>query len=704
MKQIQLKLQAQFDKMCQTGKLFRSKVSGSEVWTTYLTSFEDDPIFRDPESSTHNCNHCKNFVRRYGNIVAIVDGQIKSIWSDITDAGDYQPSVNACATLLESAGIENIFVETYEMLNSLPYESCSKKANSFQLGVAENGKIYTQEEADKFGRVVAQKRYEFHHLYLNIPKAFISFGSDSEGKILGEAKSRFEVFNRFMREISTDTVILMKDLVAQNSLLDSVQHSQTLRAYIEFKKEYEKASTPELFSWVKSVELQGLAKFGSSLQGEFLKELSEGKELNEACRAYNQRIDPVNYMKAKAPITEAQRKLAEKFVIENGYLSAFTRRLANMEDIKASEILHINRGDKAATATIFSSVPTNKSRHKRSEFDKVETVSIDKFMSEILPTCSTVELFLEGRMDGNLVNLTTISDSESKQIFKWNNPFSYTFNGNLAGKSQIRDAVKGRGGKVDAQVRVSIHFPKTSDDYDLHCHEPNGNHIFYRNKRIMHPSSGMLDLDAQGTDGNFPPEKRVENLTYSDISRMPDDDYKLSVNNYSRRGLHTDFNVETEINGDITTWEFTGITKSNTASIGILRKKGNEVVYIPSNCKEIESKATSKTMWNLESNNFHKVNMMCLTPNHWGTDSVGNKHYLFMLQGCKNPNPVRGFHNEHLISDLMSNRKVLDVLGDSALIPPTDNQIAGVGFNATVRDEVILRLTGSFKRVIKVQF
>ena len=75
-----------------------------------------------------------------------------------------------------------------------------------------------------------------------------------------------------------------------------------------------------------------------------------------------------------------------------------------------------------------------------------------------------------------------------------------------------------------------------------------------------------------------------------------------------------------------------------------------------------------------------------------------------MLEGCRNPNPVRGFHNEHLVTELLENRKVLDVLGDSALIQPTDNHLAGVGFNATVRSEVILRLSGSFKRVIKIQF
>jgi hypothetical protein len=59
--------------MCQTGKLFRVELTGQQVWDLYLKSFtkENDPIFRDPESSTHNCNHCKNFVRRYGNVVAV---------------------------------------------------------------------------------------------------------------------------------------------------------------------------------------------------------------------------------------------------------------------------------------------------------------------------------------------------------------------------------------------------------------------------------------------------------------------------------------------------------------------------------------------------------------------------------------------------------------------------------------------------------
>ena len=67
MEKLNKKIQSQFDTMCQTGKLFRVEMSGQQVWDLYLSSFkkENDPIFIDPESSVHNCNHCKNFIRRY---------------------------------------------------------------------------------------------------------------------------------------------------------------------------------------------------------------------------------------------------------------------------------------------------------------------------------------------------------------------------------------------------------------------------------------------------------------------------------------------------------------------------------------------------------------------------------------------------------------------------------------------------------------
>jgi hypothetical protein len=60
MKEFSALLQKRFLQMCKTNKLFVSSISGQRIWNIYLQSFqpEDDPVFRDPESSTHNCNLC----------------------------------------------------------------------------------------------------------------------------------------------------------------------------------------------------------------------------------------------------------------------------------------------------------------------------------------------------------------------------------------------------------------------------------------------------------------------------------------------------------------------------------------------------------------------------------------------------------------------------------------------------------------------
>ena len=75
-----------------------------------------------------------------------------------------------------------------------------------------------------------------------------------------------------------------------------------------------------------------------------------------------------------------------------------------------------------------------------------------------------------------------------------------------------------------------------------------------------------------------------------------------------------------------------------------------------------------------------------------------------MLDGCKTDSQIRTFHNENLKSELLEFRKVMEVLGYVNMIEPSEKQLSGIVFNATVRDELVVRLQGSFKRVIKIKF
>ncbi len=703
MKELNQKIQAQFNEMCK-GKLYRSELSGSQVWSVYLKAFskEDDPYFRDPASTIHNCNCCHNFIRRYSNIVSIVDNKVITMF-DVEIEGEYKNSVTLMSEFLKEAKIKEVFFETFNELNSLPYESVKKTNTIFRLGVASNHKRYTKEEVEKFGVVNDKDIYTFDHFHLDLPKAFVDVSGDSVESIMGRYRDNKNVFQRAMEEISLDTLNLVKDLIIQGSLLDGQTHLYKVENFIPLKKEYDDIpkNQRDNWCWEKSYNLP-IAKFKNELIGVLCSELSEGKELNEACKAWNKRVDPANYMKAVAPITKRQIEEAKKFVQENGYEESFDRRFATLDDIKVSEILHSNVGDgKVKAVSIFDNVKSTSTRHKRSEFDGVEEVDIDKFMKDILPNCTSVEAFLSNNQEGNMVSLTTANNKESKPIFKWDNNYSWTFSGNLAGKSMIKEAVKDRGGNVDAPVRISLFFPDTTDDYDLHA--KGKYHIYYSNRRSRQLDTGMLDLDAQGCDGHQSPEKRVENITYTDISRMINT--KIEVNNYNGRGFKTLFNIEVEINGEITLLKLKATQTGNTISVGELVVSGNKIELKPSNHMEIiDSISNSKEIYGLETNQFHKVNLVCLSPNHWGNNNVGNKHFFFMLQDCKSPTSIRSFHNENLIPQLADHRKVLETLSAQTMIESTPKQLSGLGFNSSVQEEVILRLSGSFKRVVKVRF
>lgn len=703
MKSILPKIQAQFDRMCATGKLFQSSISGHELADTYLLGFEPDLVFRDPESSVHNCNACKNFIHRYGTILAIDANLNIMTLFDIPDIDEeYKESFGLMSDELREAPIKGVFVETYDNLSRvLCYEwptEIKKDQEKYWLGLHKNVKCYTKEEAEKFGVVKPDEIREFYHLSVQIPRQFIDFSGDSVEAIRGRYYDAFTVFKRTMEEIPLDTVLLVRDLINQGSLLDGDAHLHKIEGIIPMLTEYQKVPVDkrDLWCWVKSVGFK-YAKFKNELIGVLCTELAEGKELNEACKAWNYRVDPANYMKATAPITNKQIEEAKKFVEENGYEESFSRRCATIEDIKASDILHINSGDGTVKkVSIFDDVKPTHTRHKRSEFDKVETVGIEKFMSDILPTCTSVEVFLLNQHERNMVTLTTSVNPDSKPIFKWPNNYSWTYAGNLAGKSQIKEAVKAAGGVVDAPFRFSIMWNEDGRDIvdlDAHCWENEKYEIYYRNKTQLSPLKGTLDVDMIR-----PKTTGVENIYYKSL---PDGKFRFFIVNFDGRD-HKNCRAELYINGESYSY-YIDHKITRDVNIATVEIRGGDVVSIEHSKYLTDSNAVSTEVYGLETNQFHKVNLICLSPNYW-EGKVGNKHYFFMLEGCKSPTQIRGFHNENLIPELLTHRKVMEVLANTTMVESTDGQLSGLGFDATVRDEVIVRLKGSHSRVLKVQF
>lgn len=705
-----INLKEQFQKMCATGKLFRADISGREVYQFYLMAFPDgsNPTFRSPESSTHNCNNCNNFIKRYGNIVAVNEkGELMTLFGDLPIEGAHKVVADTLDKLLKTRKIENVFFETWDELNSLNYEKCKKDNPTFRLGIAVNHKTYTTEEANMFGVVTAGEVYTFNHLHVDLPKKFVDMSGNTVENIMAHYRDKHNVFKRGLEEIPMEVLMTVKDLINQGSLLNGNSYLHFINSAITHKKAYDALTGPkENWIWQTSYSLdEATAKFKNNLIGTFCEELASGVDLNVAWQNWNKRADPANYMKASAPITKGQIEAAQKFVTENGYIESFDRRLATIDDIQVSDIKHIATSDKVkAPVTIFANVkPTAAVNTKAQSFDGVEEVSIEKFMTEILPSCSSVEVMLQNRHEGNLVTMTTTKSSTSKPIFKWPNNYSWDYKGNLAGKSMIKEAVKTKGGKVDGVLRFSIMWAEgdatDNSDLDAWCRQPDGIEIGYSVNRYPSKSNmtGSLDVDIREPH-SYRNTNIVENITFADKSKMKNGTFKFWVNQFASRGSKG-FKAEIEFDGTIYSYEYNRPVSGNVHVAEVTLNNGQFTIkhLLPSN-------ESSKTVWGMETNTFQKVNLICLSPNHWQEPGVGNKHYFFMLENAVNNEDVRGFHNENLLPELLDHRKVMEVLGANNKIPSSEPQLSGLGFNSTVRDSVILKITGTFNRTIKVKF
>ena len=134
------------------------------------------------------------------------------------------------------------------------------------------------------------------------------------------------------------------------------------------------------------------------------------------------------------------------------------------------------------------------------------------------------------------------------------------------------------------------------------------------------------------------------------------------------------------------------------AIISYSHKDGFKIV------KSLPSTQASKQVWGLPTQSFRRAGVVMLSPNHWDEHAVGNKHYFFILDGCRNDGKARGFYNEFLNEGLSEHRKVLEIVGAKMKTEESDRQLSGLGFSSTQRNSVTVRVTGKFTRTVKVLF
>ena len=639
-------------------ELYVTKIDGDAVYATYLASFPEgtNPLFR--ECTEHDCSCCKNFIRNIGNVVAIIDGAIVTVWDTVTSDDCYGVVAADLAELIATTPIDTIF-RTAETR----YGAVSNQ------GLAPDGTVETWNHF--YGAIAAR-----HH-------------TKDVGTKVGEFTAAKDVFTRGLEELTNDALDTVLSLISENQLYRGDEHKNAVVNFRALKAVYDRHTVEaDKNRFIMAMAMQPASRFRNTVIGSLVIDLSNGENEERAVKSFEQKVAPTNYKRPTAMVTEGMKKQALATITELGLEDSLVRRLASLADVTINNVLWANGNIKPmmkdGIAGIMDTIVTGSSGATQA---KATDISIADFLSLVLPKAKSIDMLVKNRHMTNFMAITAGALPSNGDLFKWDNDFAWTYIGNIS--DSIKERVKAAGGATDAVLRVSLAW-HNGDDLDLHAHEPCGEHIYFGTRgRKTGQHKGMLDVDMNA--GRVQNSKDpVENITWDTPG---DGDYIIKVNNYSLRDKsNTGYTLEVENNGQLQQYTSEQSPTDGKTHDSLVISVKDRIVTGVKTMKTLIGGSFSQEKWGVATETPVRVNMVMLSPNHWDGNAVGNKHYMFLLEGCKTDEPLRGILNEYLSPKLEAHRKVFEVLGDKTKCQPTESQLAGLGFSSTKGDSVMVNV------------
>ena len=223
------KMQTHFNEMCKnTTRLYVTDTDSDEMYNLYLDSYPvgTNEIYRVRRE--YDCGCCRHFINNMGNVVAIKDGKVHTIW-DIPGLNDGVYSVVAQKM--------NEYVLAHNIVD---------------VRVRTEKRIGTDHSMERILATSQINRY--NHFFMDIPENLVYRGYDINGE-KAKLRDTRNVFKRSLDEITKDSVDTVFELITQNSLYRGAEWKAALEEFKKYKKEYSKLSTDEereLYAWEKS--------------------------------------------------------------------------------------------------------------------------------------------------------------------------------------------------------------------------------------------------------------------------------------------------------------------------------------------------------------------------------------------------------------------------------------------------------------------
>lgn len=234
------------------GELFVMDVPNQDVWNKYLDSFPENKNLVYKERREYDCNCCRSFIKKMGNVVSIEDGKLVSIWDvDRFAEDEFKIVATELSNFVKSFRIKNIFM--------------SSETN---IGVAT-----TTQQTDN-GNI------NWNHFNCRLDSAFVS---DTPNALIGEVSARKQVFERCLNELTQTSSLIVLDLIMQNSLYRGAEFKNMVTEWLQLQCAYSTKlddTNKDIFIWSNVNNYS--AGIRNTTIGTLLQDLSNDVDLDTA--------------------------------------------------------------------------------------------------------------------------------------------------------------------------------------------------------------------------------------------------------------------------------------------------------------------------------------------------------------------------------------------------------------------------------------
>lgn len=374
------------------GPLFQTDADPVALWNAYLGNLSED------RRQHYNCHCCRNFIQRFGGLVAIDESgrQRSALWA-FAPPDFFLRSIESLHSLVKSAKVTGVFLSSDKVLGT-------------------------------------PQTNDWTHLSVINPKPFVGKAMTA-GQVAAEKLEDYKMLCHGLADYSRDTV----EQAVRVLKADAVYRSEKALGVAEWFLKLHEAirDNPKAkrnLTWLAvATAPPGFCHVRSTMISTLLDDINAGLPFDAIARRWKDKMHPLQYQRPTAAPKDGAIKQAEELVAKLGLERSFLRRYATLDDVlvklwtpreipaqgKSGGMFDHLRGQKKAQAIELPAT----------------TMTWDKFARTVLPNVLTMEANAPYR--GNYCGIVTATDPESPAIIQWDgleghprNPVSwYVYNG-----------------------------------------------------------------------------------------------------------------------------------------------------------------------------------------------------------------------------------------------------------------------------------